>query len=65
MRSDPEARDPWFPGKGHSLNPGKIICFTCQVRAECADYRDRTSSFHGMWAGEIINKEDDNNGTQD
>lgn len=57
-RTNPDSRDPWFPGKGHSLNVGKIECFTCPVRAECADYRDRTGSTHGMWAGEIKNKDD-------
>lgn len=52
-RVDPDARDPWFPGKGHSLNTGKLSCFVCPVRAECKDYKIRTKSVHGMWAGEI------------
>lgn len=58
LRKDPDARDPWFPGKGHSLNTGKIVCFTCPVRAECADYRDRTDSTYGMWAGQIKNRDE-------
>lgn len=62
VRQDPEARDPWFPGKGHSLNEGKIACFTCPVRDECADYRHRTKSSYGMWAGQIVKKEDEDDG---
>lgn len=61
IRENPEATDPWFPGKGQSLSTGKIACFTCHVRAECADYRDRTGSNHGMWAGEILKKGKDEN----
>lgn len=53
QRSDPEAKDPWFPRKGESPTPGKIVCFTCPVRAECKEYRDRTGSKEGMWGGEI------------
>jgi hypothetical protein len=52
-RLNPEAKDPWFPEKGESTTPGKIICFTCPVRAECKEYRDRTHSKNGMWGGEI------------
>ena len=59
VRKNPDARDPWFPGKGHSLNTGKIKCFTCPVRAECEDYRKRTGSKYGMWAGKIVNKDDE------
>lgn len=56
-RADPKTPDPWFPGKGESHNTGKIACFTCPVRAECADYRDRTDSRFGMWAGVIKPKD--------
>lgn len=52
-RKDPKAKDPWFPAKGESTTQGKIACFTCPVRAECNDYRVRTHSEFGMWAGEI------------
>lgn len=52
-RKDPDAKDPWFPEKGESTNTGKIICFTCPVREECDDYRKRTHSKEGMWAGKI------------
>lgn len=55
-RKNPDAPDPWFPAKGESLNTGKIICFTCPVRAECDQYRIRTESRHGMWAGAIQSK---------
>lgn len=52
-RKNPEAKDLWFPEKGESTNPGKIICFTCRVRTECEEYRVRTGSDKGMWAGVI------------
>lgn len=52
-RKNPEAKDPWFPAKGESPNPGRADCFTCDVRAECNDYKVRTDSRHGMWAGQI------------
>ena len=55
---NPDEPDPWFPGKGESLNTGKIICFTCPVRAECDQYRLRTKSRHGMWAGAIHSKDE-------
>lgn len=58
-RKNPDARDPWFPGKGHSLNIGKIACFTCPVRNECKDYRERTGSQYGMWGGEIPKRDED------
>jgi len=58
-RLTPDEPDPWFPARGESANVGKIICFTCPVRPECADYRDRTNSAHGMWAGVIAKKEKD------
>ena len=59
VRQDPDARDPWFPGKGHSLNTGKIVCFTCPVRAECEDYKVRTGSTHGMWAGRMARRDEE------
>lgn len=55
-RKNPEDKDPWFPEKGESTNAGKIICFTCKVRTQCAEYRERTGSDKGMWAG-IIQKD--------
>lgn len=64
-RTNPDSRDPWFPGKGHSLNTGKMVCFTCPVRAECKDYKKRTGSVHGMWAGQIESKEEDEQSTDD
>jgi hypothetical protein len=59
VRNDPDAKDPWFPGKGHSLNTGKMKCFTCSVRAECKGYRRRTGSTHGMWGGEIVSSDEE------
>jgi len=64
VRKDPDARDPWFPGKGHSLNTGKMVCFPCPVKAECLDYKKRTGSVHGMWAGRIENKKEEEDGNE-
>jgi hypothetical protein len=55
-RSDPDAVDPFFPEKGQPLKYGQIFCFTCPVRAECDDYRERTDSKHGMWGGEMVKR---------
>lgn len=52
-RLNPDEPDPWFPDKGQSPNLGKKVCFTCPVRDECKDYKQRTKSKTGMWAGEI------------
>lgn len=53
LRQNPAAKDPFFPGKGESRETGQLMCFTCGVRRECDDYRRRTNSEHGMWAGVI------------
>lgn len=52
-RENPDEPDPWFPAKGETPNNGRAACFICPVRAECKDYRLRTESEYGMWAGEI------------
>lgn len=65
LRENPDAKDPWFPGKGDSLNTGKIKCFTCPVRVQCDDYRERTGSTHGMWGGKIAKREKEDDGEQD
>jgi len=57
VRLNPDALDPWFPGRGQSQQPGKIACFVCPVKAECADYRDRTHATYGMWAAQIIKRD--------
>jgi len=49
-REDPDAPDPWFPEKGESHNPGKIVCILCPVREQCDDYRIKTDSRYGIWA---------------
>jgi hypothetical protein len=47
--------DPFFPERGESRvgNIGKTICFGCNVREQCEDYRQRTNSDYGIWAGKI------------
>lgn len=56
-RVNPHAVDPWFPENGQSPNLGKVICMTeCKVRAQCDDYRTRTESKEGIWAGTILSR---------
>lgn len=57
-REDPNAVDMFFPERGQSTNPGKIECFTCPVRPECLEYRDRTNSLEGMWGGIILSRKE-------
>lgn len=53
-RKDPEALDLWFPEKTESHNPGKVVCFSgCPVRTECEEYRQKTESKFGIWAGQL------------
>lgn len=46
--------DPWFPERGQTdlANEAMTACFHCPVRKECRDYRKRTGSTYGIWAGE-------------
>lgn len=47
---DPEL---FFPEKGQTDigNAAIMVCFGCPVRRECDDYRNRTGTEHGIWAG--------------
>lgn len=51
--------DIFFPEQGQSIlgNEAIITCFRCPVRQECRDYRDRTGSKFGIWAGEWSRRE--------
>lgn len=54
LRENPAAKDPFFPGKGQSATEAQIICMTkCPVRDECEEFRARTQSKHGVWAGKL------------
>lgn len=46
--------DPFFPERGQAIvgNQAILACFGCPVRTECKDYKDRTGSDYGIWAGE-------------
>lgn len=45
---DPEI---FFPEKGESTRHPKMICRSCDVRAECLDYALETDQRHGVWGG--------------
>ena len=55
----------FFPerGQAHLGNQARLACLVCPVRAECREYRKRTDTAHGIWAGELYSrdgkKEDD------
>lgn len=46
--------DIFFPERGQTVLGNKAImtCFTCPVRVECKEYRKRTDTEYGIWAGE-------------
>lgn len=53
INEDPEI---FFPDKTELHTKGNeaiTICFSCRVRAECKDWKVRTGSKFGIWAGEI------------
>ena len=58
-RSNGVTRDLFFPAKGESLNDGRAICDTCEVRPQCLIYSDMTGSTDGMWAGRIKSRKKD------
>jgi WhiB family redox-sensing transcriptional regulator len=55
--ADPEL---FFPPKGktHLGLQAQIICFGCEVREECKDYKRVTESSDGIWAGEFSKRDD-------
>lgn len=50
--------DVFFPELGglESMNRARWSCFVCPVKVECLDYKKRTHSEYGMWAGEFSTK---------
>lgn len=52
---DPEL---FFPEKGQSQrgNDAILTCFSCPVRSDCRDYRQRTNTNYGIWAGEYTKR---------
>ena len=49
----------FFPKRGQSVNDALLSCFHCPVRVECDDYRTRTKSTFGIWAGKLQKRGDD------
>lgn len=41
----------FFPPKGASVGPAKMICATCPVLEECRAYALMTNTKHGIWGG--------------
>jgi WhiB family redox-sensing transcriptional regulator len=39
----------WFPEQGESLEPARVVCASCPVRAECL--QAGMDEAHGVWAG--------------
>lgn len=56
--------DIFFPEQGQTIigNQAIMACFGCEVRAECADYKKRTDSEYGIWAGNF-SKRNEGKGT--
>lgn len=47
-QSDPEV---FFPEKGTSPKPAKMVCFRCEVRQECLQYALDNNERYGVWGG--------------
>lgn len=43
--------DLWFPGKGQSTKPGKVVCERCLVRSECLAFAQAHDIRSGIWGG--------------
>lgn len=48
----------FFPERGRldDVNKAKWTCFVCPVSQQCDEYRDRSGSDYGMWAGRFKEK---------
>lgn len=46
-----EPKDMFFPGRGESAKPAKVICSMCPVRVECLSYAIENREWHGIWGG--------------
>lgn len=47
-QTDPDA---FFPEKGGSTREAKLICSSCEVRAECLEYALANDERFGIWGG--------------
>jgi hypothetical protein len=50
--------DKFFPERGHTAvaNEAILACFGCKVRKQCDDYKERTGTEYGIWAGEFTER---------
>lgn len=48
----PDVDDSWFfPTRGDSLRPAKMVCRDCQVREDCLEYALAIGEKFGVWGG--------------
>jgi WhiB family redox-sensing transcriptional regulator len=48
-RAHPEVN--FFPGRGHSTAPAKLVCEGCLVREQCLAYALADRELRGVWGG--------------
>lgn len=46
-----EPKDIFFPDRGESAQPAKIICSLCPVKVACLRYAIETRQWYGIWGG--------------
>lgn len=46
-----EDMDVFFPMRGESRIPAKLICGRCEVRQECLEYAITHEEWNGVWGG--------------
>lgn len=46
-----EPKDLFFPDRGESAQPAKLICSTCKVKTECLRYAIESREWCGIWGG--------------
>lgn len=51
--------DPFFPERGESYRGAQMICFNCEVRPQCTEYRERIGAEYGVWAGAIVRRQEE------
>jgi hypothetical protein len=41
----------FFPGRGETAGPARLVCAACPVRQPCLDYAITNRITHGIWGG--------------
>ena len=41
----------FFPERGESAEPARLVCAACPVRQPCLDYAVKIREPHGIWGG--------------